>query len=112
MKKTILLFLPDLACAILSILIASFILPLWPFVFYIILLLDLALFAFDFYVFMKASRHPVNLYLVAFLAAFAFSLALFLIEVSRNWQWDFLIAFTCAYACALLLKLDHKVFSK
>ncbi len=112
MKKTILLLLPDVVCALLSIIVASFILTRWSFAFYIILLVDVLLFAFDFYVFMKASRRPVNLYLLGFLAGFSFSLAIFLIEVSRNWQWDFLIAFSCAYVVALLLKLDQKVFSK
>ena len=68
---------------------------------------DVGLFAFDFYVFMKASRRPVNAYLIGFLAAFAFSLALFLMEVSRNWQWDFLIAFASAYACSLIFKIKY-----
>ncbi len=112
MKKLLLMFLPDVACAILSIVIASFVLSQWPFVFYIVLLADVGLFAFDFYVFMKASRRPVNAYLIGFLAAFAFSLALFLMEVSRNWQWDFLIAFASAYACSLIFKIDRSIFAK
>jgi len=112
MKKSLLMFLPDITCALLSILIASFVLSQWPFAFYIVLLADILLFAYDFYVFMKASRRPVNAYLIGFVAAFVFSLVLFLNEVSRNWQWDFLIAFASAYACSLLFKIDHKLFAR
>ncbi len=112
MKKSLLLFLPDIVCSLLSILIASFVLSQWPFVFYIVLLADVCLFAYDFYTFMKASRRPVNIYLLGFIAVFAFSLVLFLNEVSRNWQWDFLIAFASASIGALVFKIDWKIFSK